>query len=117
MKQLKQSDLIDDLQAQQLMLDILPLYVQICNMISEQPELETLHAKATKDFASLTKPALFVNAYPTVLKEVNRRVLFNKVVREDLSVLNSAIRSEIAERKRFFTECGEGMHETFMDEL
>jgi len=99
------------------MLDILPLYIQISNLINEQPELETLHAKATKDFASLTRPALFVNAYPSVLKEVNRRVLFNKVIREDLNVLNNAIRSEMAERKRFVAECGEGMHETFLDEL
>lgn len=76
-----------------------------------------MHAKATKDFSSLTRPAFFVNAYPSVLKEVNRRVLFNKIIREDLNVLNNAIRSEMAERKRFVAECGEGMHETFLDEL
>ena len=44
-------------------------------------------------------------------------MLFNKVIREDLNVLNNAIRSEMAERKRFVAECGEGMHETFLDEL
>ena len=60
---------------------------------------------------------MFVSAYPHVLKEVNRRVLFNKTIREDLNVLNSAIKSEMVERKKFFADHGDALHETFLGEL
>jgi hypothetical protein len=72
LKMIKQQDF-----EEHLLQDILALFVQLTTIAHEQPELDKLLAKTTKDLSSLSKPALFVAAYPNILKEVNRRVLFN----------------------------------------
>jgi hypothetical protein len=106
-----------DKPAAQLVRDILVLFIHLQTAHRDITELETNVTKTTKDLKSLTKPSLFLDAYPSVLKEVNRRLLFDNLIREDLSNLNAVIKGEIAMRKRFLTENDEGLHETFLPEL
>ena len=90
-----------DKPAAQLVRDILVLFIHLQTVQRDTIDLESNLAKTTKDLRSLMKPSLFLNAYPSVLKEVNRRNLFNNSIRDDIVLLNTVIKGEIAERKKF----------------
>lgn len=76
-----------------------------------------MYSNASKDLKNHEKPALFFNFYPHALKEVNRRLLFNAMVRPDIWMLNSVLKAEIAERKKFLSDYSELMPDTFLKAL
>ena len=67
--------------------------------------------KHSQDFKSLLKPLRFINSYPSVLKEVNRRNAFNKfiteVVSKSIEDYDTVIAREQNERLRFLKLHGE----------
>jgi len=56
---------------------------------------------------SLLKPAIFLQAYPKLLCEIERRNLFNKCMSADSATMNKAIAAEVAERKQFLNLYGD----------
>ena len=77
--------------------------------------------KQEQDFKTLTKPKKFINSYPTILKEVNRRVAFNKYVQKHvLSLINDAntvISKEKSERQNFLKTIGDVIPQDFIPQL
>jgi hypothetical protein len=52
---------------------------------------------------TLLKPQAFITAYPKILREVNRRLIFNKFIvsGSQISKLNEVIAQEMSERASF----------------
>ena len=96
---------------------MLKIFVQINNLLKVQAELEKIHLKANKDLKTLGKPSIFAKAYPHILREVNRRKLFNATVRQDISIINTVLKSEIAERKKFISSYGDELPDEFISAL
>jgi hypothetical protein len=57
--------------------------------------------KLVDDFKSLRQPEKFNEAYPFLLKEINRRRVFNTAMTAETDMLNKAIEIESQERKKF----------------
>lgn len=63
---------------------------------------------------TLLKPAMFLQAYPKLLLEIERRNLFNRCMGADAASMNKAIAAEAAERKKFLKAYGDEIPETFV---
>ena len=63
---------------------------------------------------TLLKPAIFLQSYPKLLLEIERRNLFNKCMTADVASMNKAISAEAAERKKFLKAYGDEIPETFI---
>jgi len=67
-----------------------------------------------EDFESLNKPRYFLDAYPQILKELNRRTLFCEVMHQEIEPLNELIKSEQISRKQFLHKYGDDIPRTFI---
>ena len=83
----------------------------------EIDELENKLLKLEEDFESLNKPKYFLDAYPLVLKELNRRALFQSAMETETTPLNELIRCEQLERKKFLQKYGDDIPRTFIPSL
>lgn len=70
--------------------------------------------KTRQDLKTLLKPGLFLQAYPKLLVEIERRNLFNKCVLGDTAAINKAILAEVVERKKFMKQYGDEIPENFI---
>ena len=77
------------------------------NLSQELAELKTKLEKLEEDFESLNKPKYFLDAYPLILKELNRRALFETAMQTETVPLNELIKCEQLERKKFLQKYGE----------
>ena len=66
---------------------------------------------------TLLKPAMFLQAYPKLLVEIERRNLFNKCMSADAATMNKAIAAEAAERKKFLKAYGDEIPDNFVPQL
>jgi len=57
-------------------------------------ELEARLQKLEDDFESLNKPKYFLDVYPLILKELNRRALFQETMETETAPLNEIIKCE-----------------------
>ena len=95
---------------------------QAFKIIRQQIQKHTeIMDKHSQDFKSLLKPLRFINSYPSVLKEVNRRNAFNKfiteVVSKSIEDYDTVIAREQNERLRFLKLHGEVIPQDFLPEL
>ena len=50
--------------------------------------------KLEEDFESLNKPKYFLEAYPHILRELNRRALFASAIEAEILPLNELVKCE-----------------------
>ena len=76
--------------------------------------------KCESDLKTLSKPKGFLDAYPKILKEVNRRQAFNFFIKEgqaSLKDFREIISAEIKERSSFLKAYGEVIPLDFIPQL
>jgi len=71
-------------------------------------------AKLEEDFESLNKPKYFLDAYPHILTELNRRSLFNAAMQNEILPINELINNEQIARKQFLLKYGDDIPRTFL---
>lgn len=57
---------------------------------------------------------MFLQTYPKLLVEIERRNLFNKCLGADAASMNKAIAAEVAERKKFISVYGDEIPESLV---
>lgn len=67
--------------------DLLALDRDITELVNKQIQVK-------KDISTLLKPSFFFESYPAILREVNRRQLFNQVMSNEVEKLNKVIQLE-----------------------
>ena len=65
----------------------------------------------------MNKPKYFLDAYPLILKELNRRALFETAMQTETAPLNELIKCEQLERKKFLQKYGEDIPRTFIPSI
>ena len=65
----------------------------------------------------MNKPKYFLDAYPLILKELNRRALFETAMQTETVPLNELIKCEQLERKKFLQKYGEDIPRTFIPSI
>jgi hypothetical protein len=71
----------------------------------EVTDLQKRARKLRDDFESLEHPGYFYCAYPSILEEINRRLVFDTYLNKQLEPLNACIAAESLARKSFLKEC------------
>jgi len=87
---------------------------RLARFTKEASDQAAKQKKIWHDLKTLLKPAMFMQAYPKLLNEIERRIIFNKCMAADATTMNKAIAAEVSERKKFLKAYGDEIPETFI---